>query len=154
MSVEKAAELLSSKYKTGVKGSNEVYAQQNPFHMFVNSMASAMGPEMIGLEPLEGVEQYRSEHPIAGIGSQFAGIAVPYLGAAKIGTLPKVAGMLDKVGDANTILGGAKRGAALYGGLVEAPRVAGSVIAGGDIGETVDSALFNTAAELGFGGLG
>ena len=122
--------------------------------MFIDSVVSAVGPEMFGHEPLAGVEQFREKNPVAGFSSQLLGIAAPYGAVGAAAKLPKIAGALDKVGDTASILGNAKSNAVLLGGGVEAPRIAGSALTGGDIGDTAASAGINTALELGFGGLG
>lgn len=144
----------STKTATPTPGNSEAFQDLNPFQQFVKSTASAVGPEMFGLKPLEGVQEFRDENPVAGMGSQFLGIAAPYGAVGALGKLPKVAGMLDAVGDANTIIGGAKRNAVLFGAGVEAPRIAGSIALGGDTGEVLANAGINTMLEMGFGGLG
>lgn len=154
MSIEDAANAIVASNQGSGKGSNSGFNSTNPFALFVNSLASSATVEMFGHEPSEGIADFRAQHPVAGVVSQLGGFAIPYAGVGKLGTLPKIAGMLDKVGEADSILGSAKRNAVLFGGGVEAPRVIGSALTGGDTGETAQEAAFNTALELGFGGLG
>ena len=154
MSIEDAANAIGAKYQGSGKGSTKSYNSQNPFALFLQSLASSAGPELIGHDASPEVEKFREENPIGGLTSQLAGFAIPYVGVAKAATLPKIASALDKVGDANTVLGSAKRSATTFGLGVEAPRVTLSAATGGDVGETLQEAGFNTGLELAFGGLG
>lgn len=40
-------------------------------------------PELFGIEPTERTSEFRTQHPVLGVGSQLVGAFVPYLGAAK-----------------------------------------------------------------------
>lgn len=124
----------------------------NPTTAFIDSAVSAV-PELFGSDALVSpeVERFRAENPFLGGASQFAGTAVPYVGMAKLGELPRVARALDKVGDAETFVGGAKRGAALFAPL-EAGRVAGNAIYNPEeLDDATLSAGVNLALEA-FGG--
>jgi hypothetical protein len=41
-------------------------------------------PELFGIEPTKGTEEFRAQHPVLGFASQAAGAFVPYVGAAKV----------------------------------------------------------------------
>lgn len=154
MDFNSAIDDFNTKFTGAPKGSTESYDDVNPFKLMLESTISAAGPEMFGLEPSANVEQFREDNTAAGLVSQLIGPGSVYGGVYKLGKTAPVAKYLDKVGDANTFFGGAKRNMALFGGVVEAPRIAGSALLGGDTGEVTEQAAFNTALEGAFGGLG
>lgn len=99
-------------------------------------------PEMLGIEPSQRVQAFRSQHPIAGFATQLAGLAVPYLGAEKgLSMIPRARNLISAV----EALGGESafaRAALKYGstaGLVEAGRLG---VAATPVPGAVSSALY------------
>ena len=160
MDMNEAIKRGSAQYQGSPKGSNSAYDDINPIKLWMESAISAATLEMLGHRPEgisvsgEDIERFRTDAPVAGLASELIGPTGWYGAAFKLGEVPRVAKLLDKVGDANTVLGSAKRSGVLFGGAVEAPRVIGSAITGGDTEETAGQAGFNTLFEAGFGGLG
>lgn len=160
MGINEAAEILAKKYSGGasspvVKGSNPNLPDRNLFQLFTDSMYSALTSEMAGHEASPEVKQFREAQPELGAISEYASPVGAYVGVARAGkAIPKVAKFLDKVGDANTLAGNAKRNAVLFGGTIEAPRTIAAAATGGDLEETATSAAVNTGLELTLGGLG
>lgn len=100
---------------------------------FVGSVFSSI-PELFGAAPTPTAEQFRVNHPIAGLASEMLGFAVPYFGAEKIAQLPSVApklargvenvlGVLGRDAASSPILAGATR-ELLVNAPVEASRLA------------------------------
>jgi hypothetical protein len=124
------------------------------FQGFGKSAVSSI-PELVGLSPLEGVEQFRQENPIAGFISEMAGTAVPYMGwfraAKSIGPLARAAERLSQ--SKNAFLGGAGA-AALTFAPFEAGRVAANELIGDQpLSNMLGSAATSLALSGGIGGL-
>jgi hypothetical protein len=64
--------------------------QLGPVSGPIKSFLSALVPEALGFDPLLGVEQYRAENPILGLGTEIAGFGAGYLTGAGIAS--RVAG--------------------------------------------------------------
>lgn len=139
---------------------NPTFDQVNPWEGFLRSAASSATLEMFGHKPSEVVEGYRSEHPYMGLLSELTGVAGGYGAAFKgLEHLPQYNAMLDGAGalagdaEGKTIASGMARGAASMG-TVEAGRIAGAAVTGGDVKQTAEEGLFDTAAATGLGGIG
>lgn len=86
--------------KTKAQAAQErVAAVDGPVGWVTGFGASAISsiPEMFGQNPSETAARFRAENPVSGIASEMIGMAVPYLGAAKISSLPRAAAALDGV---------------------------------------------------------
>lgn len=134
--------------------------------LFMKSVVSAAGPELIGLDPALDVEGFRNQNPVAGFMSEFLGVgttfSAPFLvpGLAGLGLVAKIPGIGRAVGlTARTIEAGGRPFAAgaareaLRFAPLEAARLGGSALAGGDTGEVAKSVAFDLAAFGVFGGV-
>ena len=133
-------------------------AQPDYLSGLTQSIASAMGPEMIGQEPLAGASAFREENPIAGATSQLlsplADYGMAFKGIHAAEELPAFGKFMDTAfGTGDSILSGAARGGAEMG-AIEGARVAGSAATGGDTGQTAEEGAFDVGAGMAFGGLG
>jgi len=113
--------------------------------------------ETMGAPTTLANEQFRAENPTAGVVSQLAGAAVPYVGyAAATHKLPPMQKALDSVaGQFETpLMQSAAKNAARFAPL-EAARVAGAAVMNPDaVGETAGSAAINLGVEAALGALG
>lgn len=122
---------------------------------FLESAISSMGPELLGFDPSPNVTAWRVRNPVAGIGSQFLGFGVPYLGWMKAArAIPKFNAFISTLGEgAPMALRTALRSGARFAPF-EAGRVGLSAVLGGDVGDVAQEAGVNLLLEAGLGGIG
>jgi hypothetical protein len=120
-------------------------------------------PETVGITPSTETTAWRQDHPVSGLVSEFAGLAVPYVGwetallkAPKaFSGAKKMMDAVNKVGDAvnSPISTGFKR-EILKWAPFEATRLGLSQVAGDNpLGEEVTNSILNLALAGGVGGL-
>jgi len=130
-------------------------ASQNLFTGFLKSAVSSAAPELIGMDPLDGVEKFRRDNPWLGVGSQVAGLAVPYTGwfkAAKgIGYLAKAEKAVD------TLTGGAKAAPILSRAAkavaIDAPFEVGRTLISTQTGDNTGKVATDAATNLALAGV-
>lgn len=121
--------------------------------LFGKSVLSAAGPELIGLDPLEGVDRFRHRNPALGITSELLGeaasFAVPYVGpVARVSRTLPVFGKLFKAADAATEAGRVVKGSALGVIAPLAPFEAGRVALAATLGEDPAGVAGDAALDL------
>jgi len=127
------------------------------FTNLIRSAISSTGPELIGMQPMEGVEQFRTDNPVAGVLSILAPMALTY--GAGVAAAPSILSKVPGLARAfewsrapETIAAMPYRAAASEGALLLAPleaaRLGGAAIAEG-IADEPQSPLKNTAYSVG-----
>lgn len=129
------------------------------FNSFLGSALSSI-PETFGFDPEAGAVQYRRDNPWLGVGSQIAGVAVPYTGWFKAA---KGIGMVTKGADLAEALAGGRKAAPILSGMAravatDAPFEIGRTVAstqtGDNTGKVATDAVTNLALAGAFGGVG
>jgi hypothetical protein len=125
----------------------------------LNSAISSI-PETFGVDPTARAVQFRRDHPWLGVGSELAGMAIPYTGWFKAA---KGVGYLSKAGKAvEAVTGGVKASPVLTTALksmaavapFEAGRTAISTMTGDNTGQIATDAATNLALAGAFGTVG
>src|SRR3954469_8188136 len=132
---------------------------QDVFTGLLNSAISSI-PETFGVDPTARATQFRRDHPWLGVGSELAGMAIPYTGWFKAA---KGVGYLSKAGKAvEAVTGGVKASPVLTTALksmaavapFEAGRTAISTMTGDNTGKIATDAATNLALAGAFGTVG
>ncbi|HWI70097.1 MAG TPA: hypothetical protein VNS88_17310, partial [Nitrospiraceae bacterium] len=111
-------------------------------------------PELIGIPPSDETLNWRMQNPVGGFLSGMIS-PIPEFGlAAKIGTTAvKMIPKLRALEEASPVIGGILKGTLGMGG-VDAARIAGSMLVGGDTSNVIQSSIIDTAMQAGLGGVG
>lgn len=144
---------LAPSYATEDFGSAATPGAVDWFSQFLRSGVAGAG-QLVGMEPDSEVLRWRRDNPVGGIGSQFLGIAVPYVGwAGTASRIPRLARAMDSVTDASRpIVSGAAREMVRFAPF-EAGRLGVSQVVGDEsFGDMAGSAAFNWALGGVFGG--
>lgn len=125
--------------------------------LFGKSAVQGLG-EFVGMKPSADVKRFRAENPVAGLASELAGFAVPYVGweAGLARAAPKFVSSINKIGNIkkNPFVVGAAREAIKLAPLELGVRQLGNMAVGDEsIPEMLGENAVNLAMGAGIGGL-